>query len=134
MLYSRGNTRLLRVDTNKKPGMYTIKMNAPNPCSVQVRRDSPVVVYAGFSQPPVNDTGSHMDNVTADPVQSGNYRLPYETASFEIIHFAALPALYEFMTRSFLGLLKKKEQDWERREQEDRQGEGSRKEREENEG
>lgn len=51
----------MKVDTSGKPGIYTIKMNAPSMCYVQVRGDSPLTVWAGYVSSVGQSNTAHSD-------------------------------------------------------------------------
>lgn len=69
--YAEKSIRLVGFDTERKPGMYTVKMDAEGSCSLQLRGKSAINVWAGFTQPEDGDSGSHIDSVQFVPKKGG---------------------------------------------------------------
>jgi hypothetical protein len=61
------------VNENNLAGLYAITVSAPitQLCQVQVRGNSGLLLFTGFTQTNPNDNGQHRDDAYYNPVANG---------------------------------------------------------------
>jgi hypothetical protein len=70
MTYNGIRQRFYTLQEHTLSGIYTVSVNAPSSCSVQIRGTTRVQVYSAYTQPIANN-GINQDNAYVDPVING---------------------------------------------------------------